>query len=48
VGENKPAKCTKFDAAFCPESCNMTEECKAAMEAKADMLDETLHCYYLY
>ncbi len=48
VVEIKLAKCTKFDAAFFPESCNITEECKAAMEAKAYMLDDTLHCYYLY
>ena len=46
--ENKLAKCTKFDTAFFPESYNMREECEAAMEAKAGVLDETLHCYYLY
>ncbi len=39
--ENKPAKCTKFDAAFVPECCHMKEECKAEMEARAGMLDKT-------
>ncbi len=47
VVKNKLAKCTKFDAAFCPESCDMREECEAAVEAKAGVPDETLHCYYL-
>jgi hypothetical protein len=46
--KNKLVKCTKFDTTFCPKSCNMREECKAAMEAKAGMLDKSLHCYYLY
>ncbi len=48
VVENNLVKCTKFDAAFCPESCNMREECEVAMEAKAGMLDKSLHCYCLY
>ncbi len=41
VVKSKPAKCAKFDAAFCPKSCNMREECEAAMEARAGVLDET-------
>ena len=48
VVKNKPIKCTKFDAEFSSESCKMQKECKVAMEAKAGVLDETLHCYYLY
>ncbi len=34
-------KCAKFGVAFRPKSCNMGEECEAAMEARAGVLDET-------